>query len=333
MVKKKDLISKDDFEVTLRPEKLFQFIGQEKLKSNLSTFIEASKKRGEALDHILFYGPPGLGKTTLANIIASELNVNIHSTSGPILERGGDLAAILTNLKPKDVLFIDEIHRMNRTVEEILYPAMEDFKIDIIIGQGPTAKSVKINLSRFTLIGATTRAGLLTSPLRDRFGYIGRLQYYSSEDLELIIKRSAKILKVQITDEGAYEIARRSRGTPRIANKLLKRVRDFAEVHGTGIIDKKIADFALTNLEIDEKGLDLMDRKLLLSIIEKFDGGPVGIDTISTYLDEEKDTIEDVYEPYLIQIGFLKRTQRGRVVTNLALEYFGKKINKGIFDS
>jgi Holliday junction DNA helicase RuvB len=332
MVKKTDLIVKEEFEETLRPETLVNFIGQEKLKKNLSTFIQAAKKRGEALDHVLFYGPPGLGKTTLANIIASELNVNIHSTSGPILERGGDLAAILTNIRAKDVLFIDEIHRMNRTVEEILYPAMEDFNIDIIIGQGPTARSVKINLNKFTLIGATTRAGLLTSPLRDRFGYIGRLEYYDFNDLEKIIKRSSQILKVEITGNGAKEIAKRSRGTPRIANKLLKRVRDFAEVHGTGIIDKKIADFALNSLDIDEMGLDLMDRKLILSIIEKFDGGPVGIDTISTYLDEEKDTIEDVYEPYLIQIGFLKRTKRGRVVTNLALKYFGKQVNKGLFD-
>ena len=331
MVKKSELIIKDEFEETLRPGKLSQFIGQEKLKNNLHTFIQAAKNRDEALDHVLFYGPPGLGKTTLANIIASELGVNIHSTSGPILERGGDLAAILTNLNHKDVLFIDEIHRMNRTVEEILYPAMEDYKIDIIIGQGPTAKSVKINLNGFTLVGATTRAGLLTSPLRDRFGYIGRLQYYNNEELQVIIDRSSKILNVKITKDGSAEISKRSRGTPRIANKLLKRVRDFAEVHGTGVIDKKIADFALDNLEIDEMGLDLMDRKLITAIIEKFDGGPVGIDTIATYIDEEKDTIEDLYEPYLIQIGFLKRTKRGRVVTNFALEYFGKTVNKGIF--
>ncbi len=331
MVKKSELIIKDEFEETLRPGKLSQFIGQEKLKNNLHTFIQAAKNRDEALDHVLFYGPPGLGKTTLANIIASELGVNIHSTSGPILERGGDLAAILTNLNHKDVLFIDEIHRMNRTVEEILYPAMEDYKIDIIIGQGPTAKSVKINLSGFTLVGATTRAGLLTSPLRDRFGYIGRLQYYNNEELQIIIDRSSKILNVKITEDGSAEISKRSRGTPRIANKLLKRVRDFAEVHGTGVIDKEIADFALDNLEIDEMGLDLMDRKLITAIIEKFDGGPVGIDTIATYIDEEKDTIEDLYEPYLIQIGFLKRTKRGRVVTNFALEYFGKTVNKGIF--
>jgi len=332
MVKKSEFLVKDEFEETLRPTKLDQFVGQEKLKNNLKTFIQAAINRKEALDHILFYGPPGLGKTTLANIISSELNVNIRSTSGPILERGGDLAAILTNLSENDVLFIDEIHRMNRTVEEILYPAMEDFKIDIIIGQGPTAKSVKLNLNRFTLIGATTRVGLLTSPLRDRFGYIGRLEYYSSDELKTIVKRSAKILKVEIDEDGAFEIARRSRGTPRIANKLLRRVRDFAEVHGSGKIDKKIADFALNNLDIDEMGLDLMDRKFILSIIEKFDGGPVGIDTISTYLDEEKDTIEDVYEPYLIQLGFLKRTNRGRVVTNLALEYFGKNYKKGLFE-
>ena len=332
MVKKNEFLMKDEFDETLRPTKLEQFIGQTKLKSNLKTFIKAAINRKDTLDHILFYGPPGLGKTTLANIISSELNVNIRSTSGPILERGGDLAAILTNLSKNDVLFIDEIHRMNRTVEEILYPAMEDFKIDIIIGQGPTAKSVKLNLNKFTLIGATTRVGLLTSPLRDRFGYIGRLQYYNSDELKTIVKRSAKILKVEINDEGAYEIACRSRGTPRIANKLLRRVRDFAEVHGSGKIDKKIADFALGNLDIDEKGLDLMDRKFILSIIEKFDGGPVGIDTISTYLDEEKDTIEDVYEPYLIQLGFLKRTNRGRVVTNLALEYFGKNYQKGLFE-
>ncbi len=329
---KKDLVLKDEFDDKLRPQKIDNFIGQEKLKKNLKTFIQAAIKRNEALDHLLFYGPPGLGKTTLANIIASELNVNIHTTSGPILERGGDLAAILTNLGNHDVLFIDEIHRMNRVVEEILYPAMEDFKIDLIIGSGPSAKSVKLNLNSFTLIGATTRAGLLTSPLRDRFGYIGRLEYYDLEDLEGIIKRSAKILKIEIKTDGAVEIARRSRGTPRIANKLLRRVRDFAEIHGEGIIDQKIADFALKHLDIDQKGLDSMDRKFILSIIEKFNNGPVGIDTISTYLDEEKDTIEDVYEPYLIQIGFLKRTSRGRVVTNHALEYFGKNVKQGIFE-
>ncbi len=332
---KKNFLEKDkEFEETIRPKKLKDFIGQEKLKENLKTFILAAKKREEALDHILFYGPPGLGKTTLATIIANELGVKIITTSGPVLERGADLAAILTNLKDREVLFIDEIHRMNRVVEEMLYPAMEDYAIDVIIGQGPTARTIKLKLNKFTLIGATTRAGLLTSPLRDRFGYIGRLEYYSKEDLVKIIKRSAKILRIKIDDNGAEEIAKRSRGTPRIANKLLKRVRDYAEVHGNGIIDKKIADYALNMLDIDAKGLDSMDRKFLLALIEKFDGGPVGIDTISTYLDEEKDTIEDLYEPYLIQIGFLKRTPRGRVVTPLAFKYFAKNLKKPktIFD-
>ncbi len=317
-----------EFELSIRPKKLDEFIGQEKLKENLKTFILAAKNRKEPLDHILFYGPPGLGKTTLATIIANELGVNIKTTSGPILERGADLAAILTNLKDREVLFIDEIHRMNRAVEEMLYPAMEDYSIDVIIGQGPTAKTIKLKLNKFTLIGATTRAGLLTSPLRDRFGYIGRLEYYKIEELKLIIIRSAKILNIKISEEGAQEIAKRSRGTPRIANKLLKRVRDYAEVHGDGIIDKKIADYALKMLDIDQMGLDAMDRKFLLTIIEKFDGGPVGIETISTYLDEEKGTIEDIYEPYLIQIGFLKRTPRGRVVTPNALKYFSKKLKK-----
>ena len=324
-----ELFEKDlEFESTIRPQKLEDFVGQEKLKKNLKTFILAAKNRNESLDHILFYGPPGLGKTTLATIIANELGVSIKTTSGPILERGADLAAILTNLQEREVLFIDEIHRMNRVVEEMLYPAMEDFSIDVIIGQGPTAKSIKLNLNKFTLIGATTRAGLLTSPLRDRFGYIGRLDYYSIEELTLIVKRSANILKIKIEKEGAEEIAKRSRGTPRIANKLLRRVRDYAEVYGDGVITKEIADYALDMLEIDQKGLDSMDRRFLLALIEKFDGGPVGIDTISTYLDEEKDTIEDIYEPYLIQIGFLKRTPRGRVVTPSAFKYFSKKMKK-----
>ena len=329
------LFEKDlEFESTIRPQKLDDFIGQEKLKKNLKTFIIAAKNRNESLDHVLFYGPPGLGKTTLATIIANELGVNIKTTSGPILERGADLAAILTSLQDREVLFIDEIHRMNRVVEEMLYPAMEDFSIDVIIGQGPTAKSIKLKLNKFTLVGATTRAGLLTSPLRDRFGYIGRLEYYSEKELTEIIKRSSQILKIKIDDTGAEEIAKRSRGTPRIANKLLKRVRDYAEVYGKGVITKEIADYALEMLDIDEKGLDIMDRKFLLALIEKFDGGPVGIDTISTYLDEEKDTIEDIYEPYLIQIGFLKRTPRGRVVTPAAFKYFSKKVKKlkTIFD-
>ena len=313
------------FESTLRPRTLDEYIGQEKIKENLKVFIQATKERAEALDHVLFYGPPGLGKTTMANIIASELGVNIKGTSGPVIERAGDLAAILTNLKEHDVLFIDEIHRLNHVVEEILYPAMEDFKLDIMIGQGPSARSIKLDLPKFTLVGATTRAGLLTSPLRDRFGVIHRLDYYKEEELKIIVERSAKILNIPIDSAGSLEIARRSRGTPRIANRLLRRVRDYAQVRANGNITKKVADEALKMLEVDELGFDKMDRKLLLTIIEKFNGGPVGVETLSAAVSEEKDTIEDVYEPFLIQGGYIHRTPRGRVATKIAYEHFGIK--------
>ncbi len=312
-----------EFDLTLRPSAFDEYVGQESVKENLKVFIEAAKGREEALDHSLFWGPPGLGKTTLAYIIAREMGVNIRATSGPVIERQGDLVAILTNLKEKDVLFIDEIHRLNRTIEEVLYPAMEDFEVDIVIGQGPAARSMKLKLPRFTLVGATTRAGLLTSPLRGRFGIKHRLDFYNDAELSCIISRSAKILDVSISEEGTSEIASRSRGTPRIANRLLRRVRDYAQIKGDGTIDGKIAENALSKLEIDEQGLDNLDRKLLLVIIEKFNGGPVGIGTISAVLNEEKDTIEDVYEPFLIQKGFLERTPRGRVATKLAYEHFG----------
>lgn len=319
------LIADDDltFDTSLRPRSLNDYIGQEKVKENLRVFIEATKARGEALDHLLFYGPPGLGKTTLAYIISQELNVNIKTTSGPVIERAGDLAAILTNLQDKDVLFIDEIHRMNSTVEEILYPAMEDFQLDLIIGQGPSARSIKIDLPRFTLVGATTRAGLLTSPLRDRFGVISRLEFYNPKELCIIVSRSARILNIEIEEEGAIEIARRSRGTPRIANRLLRRVRDFAQVRAGGVITKIVADDALKMLDVDKLGFDGMDRKILLTIIEKFGGGPVGIETLSAAISEERDTIEDVYEPYLIQEGYIDRTPRGRAATRLAYQHFG----------
>lgn len=310
-------------EKSLRPTKLSEFIGQEKVKERLSLFIKAAKQRGEHLDHVLFSGPPGLGKTTLANIIASELGVGITSTSGPVVERAGDLAAILTNLKDHDVLFIDEIHRLNHVVEEILYPAMEDFKLDILVGQGPSAKTIKLELPRFTLIGATTRTGLLTSPLRDRFGVGTHLDFYPPEDLKLIVDRSSGVLSVTIDDAGSLEIAKRSRGTPRIANRLLRRVRDFAQVKAKGYIDLNVAMEALQMLEVDERGFDHMDRKIMKTIIEKFSGGPVGIDTISSAINEEKDTIEDVYEPFLIQCGFIHRTPRGRVATKLAYSHFG----------
>lgn len=322
-------------EPSLRPRALREYIGQRKVKERLSVYLQAAKKRGESLDHVLLYGPPGLGKTTLAHIIANEMGVNILATSGPVIERPGDLAAILTNLSPGDVLFIDEIHRLSHVIEEILYPAMEEFQIDVVIGQGPAARSIKLDLAPFTLVGATTRAGMLTSPLRDRFGIVQRLDFYSEEDLTTLILRSAKILSISITKEGAREIASRSRGTPRIANRLLKRVRDFAEVKADGTITKVVADESLLAMEIDKRGFDPMDQRLLLTILDKFDGGPVGIETLATSLSEDKETIEDVYEPYLIQEGFIKRTPRGRVATPAAFTYFKrspvKKAQKTLF--
>jgi Holliday junction DNA helicase RuvB len=323
-------VSEDvQFENTLRPTTFDEYVGQESIKKNLKVFIAAARERGEPLDHCLLYGPPGLGKTTLANIIAREMGVNIRSTSGPVIERAGDLAAILTNLERHDVLFIDEIHRLSSVVEEILYPAMEDFKIDIIIGQGPSARTVKLDLPPFTLVGATTRAGLLTSPLRDRFGVVNRLSFYGSDELGSILERSATILEVDHDRAGIDEIARRSRGTPRIANRLLRRVRDFAQVDHGGKITCEVAGAALERLEVDSAGFDSMDRHLLLAIIEKFGGGPVGLETLAAALSEEKDTIEDVYEPYLLQQGFLKRTPRGRVATPQAYRHFDLNPPKG----
>ena len=308
----------------LRPDKLTEYIGQEKVKENLEIFISAAKMRNESLDHVLFYGPPGLGKTTLANIIAEEMKAKIKSTSGPVIEKSGDLAALLTNLKHGDVLFIDEIHRLSNAIEETLYSAMEDYKLDIMIGQGPSARSIKLELPPFTLVGATTRAGLLTSPLRERFGVVHRLDYYSEKELETILTRSAFILEISIVPDGANEIARRSRGTPRIANRLLRRVRDYAQVKADGIINRKVASKALKMMEVDGKGLDKMDHKLLLTMIEKYAGGPVGIESLAASISEEKGTIEDVLEPYLIQSGFIQRTPRGRIATPLAYEHFKK---------
>ena len=312
-------------ELSLRPKDFSEYIGQDKVKENLKVYIEAAKARGETLDHVLLYGPPGLGKTTLAVIIANEMEGNIKITSGPAIEKAGDLAAILTNLQEGDILFIDEIHRLNKSVEEILYPALEDFSLDIIIGKGPAAKSIRLDLPRFTLVGATTKAGSLSSPLRDRFGIIHRLELYTEKDLAKIIKRSANILGADIDEEAALEIGSRCRGTPRIANRLLKRVRDFAQVENKGFIDYNVAKRALDRLEIDEIGLDNTDRIMLEAVIEKFNGGPVGIDTLAACIGEDKDTIEDVYEPYLMQIGFLKRGPRGRTATPLAYEHLGKK--------
>lgn len=313
----------DDWQYSLRPRKLSEYIGQDKVKENLSVFVKAALARGEALDHVLLYGPPGLGKTTLAGIIANELGVNFRVTSGPAIERSGDLAALLTNLQERDVLFIDEIHRLSRSVEEILYSAMEDFALDIIIGKGPSARSIRLDISPFTLVGATTKAGSLSPPLRDRFGVISRLEYYSSEALMHIITRAADVLGISIEEKGAGEIARRSRGTPRIANRLLKRVRDFAQIEGQGIITAAIADKALRMLEVDDAGLDHTDRRMLEAMIKKFAGGPVGLDTLAASISESTDTIEDVYEPYLIQLGFIHRTPRGRVVTRAGYGHMG----------
>ncbi|MBS1983181.1 MAG: Holliday junction branch migration DNA helicase RuvB [Bdellovibrionales bacterium] len=315
----------EGFEQSLRPQTLSQFIGQEKLKKNLSVFLEAAKQRKEPLDHALFCAAPGLGKTTLASIIAKEMGVNLRTTSGPILARVGDLAAILTSLSEGDVFFIDEIHRLNRSVEEALYPALEDFKLDIVVGQGPSAKTLKLPLPKFTLVGATTRAGLLTSPLRDRFGIVSYLEFYEPQDLSHIIARSAHILKIKVQPDAALEIARRSRGTPRIANRLLRRVRDFAQISG-GVVTIEVAQSALAAFEVDTAGLDRMDRHILLTIIEKFSGGPVGLDTVAVAVSEERDTVEDVYEPFLIKAGFLARTPRGRVVTPSAYAHFSRKI-------
>ena len=310
-------------ERALRPRRLDEYIGQQKIREQLGIFIEAARRRSDALDHVLLFGPPGLGKTTLSHILAHELGVNLRQTSGPVLERPGDLAALLTNLEPRDVLFIDEIHRLSPIVEEILYPALEDFQIDIMIGEGPAARSVKIDLPPFTLVGATTRAGMLTNPLRDRFGIVARLEFYSPQELTHIVTRSARLLSMKVEPEGALEIARRSRGTPRIANRLLRRVRDYAEVRASGDVTRSVADAALSMLDVDASGLDTMDRKLLSTVLDKFGGGPVGVDNLAAAIGEERDTIEDVLEPYRIQQGLLQRTSRGRVATALAYRHFG----------